>query len=424
MDFAMKPPEINTGRMYAGSGSGPMLVAAQAWDELAAQLYSTAAAAGSVIAGLTGEPWRGPASASMAAATTPYVSWLGTTAAHAEQVASQARAAAAAYEAAFATTVPPQMIAANRDLLLSLVEGNTLGQNAPAIAATQADYGEMWAQDTAAMYGYAAASAHAATLTSLTPPPTTANPAGLAGPTAVVAQAESASSAANTQAVLSQLTSAVPTVLQGLASPSQATSAATSVLTGILRGLGFNTPLDFLSLVSIADAGLGSTGLATASGAWGSASQASAAILTNQDQMTGTQGLLHSMQGQISRLEGQILHRLDQLGTAPGGPAAVSADVGRSASVGPLSVPHSWVTAAPAVRLAVASLPGASLSTAPAAEAGSLANLIGATALASMAGRALAGTRIAGHASGGAAPVQDNHSGPTVIVRQATPTAE
>jgi hypothetical protein len=40
------PPEINFGRMYAGPGSGPMRVAAAAWDVLAAELYSTASSYG------------------------------------------------------------------------------------------------------------------------------------------------------------------------------------------------------------------------------------------------------------------------------------------------------------------------------------------------------------------------------------------
>ena len=181
MDFGAFPPEINSARMYAGPGAGSMLAAAAAWDGLAADLHSTSAAAGSVVSGLTGESWQGVSSASMAAAVAPYLTWMSTTAGQIEQVANQARAAAAAYEAAFAMTVPPAVIAANRAQLMALIATNILGQNTPAILATEAHYTEMWAQDAAAMYGYAASSASAGTLTPMTPPAPTANPAGLAG---------------------------------------------------------------------------------------------------------------------------------------------------------------------------------------------------------------------------------------------------
>ncbi|HVQ98519.1 MAG TPA: PPE family protein, partial [Mycobacterium sp.] len=150
MDFGMLPPEINSVRMYAGPGSGPMIAAATAWDELAAELQAGAASYSSVISGLTAG-WQGPSSAAMAAAAAPYVTWMRTTAAQSEQTANQARAAAAAYETAFAATVPPPVIAANRSLLMSLIATNLLGQNTPAIAATEANYAEMWAQDAAAM---------------------------------------------------------------------------------------------------------------------------------------------------------------------------------------------------------------------------------------------------------------------------------
>src|SRR5258705_11756885 len=107
MDFAMLPPEVNSGRMYAGPGSGPMLAAATAWDGLAAELQSAAASYASVISGLTAGPWLGPASASMAAAAPPQFAWLGTTAAQAEQTATHAKAAVAPHEGAFAATGPP-----------------------------------------------------------------------------------------------------------------------------------------------------------------------------------------------------------------------------------------------------------------------------------------------------------------------------
>jgi PPE-repeat protein len=151
IDFGALPPDVNSGRMYAGPGSAPMLTAAAGWDGLAEDLYSAAGSYGAVISGLTSEAWWGPSSASMAAAAATYVAWLTGTAGQAEQAANQARAAAAAYETAFAMTVPPPVIAANRSLLAALVATNFLGQNTPAIAATEAHYAEMWAQDAAAM---------------------------------------------------------------------------------------------------------------------------------------------------------------------------------------------------------------------------------------------------------------------------------
>ncbi|ETW24839.1 hypothetical protein MGAST_06030, partial [Mycobacterium gastri 'Wayne'] len=153
LDFGALPPEINSGRMYAGPGSGPMMVAAAGWDGLAAELSTAAAGYGSVITELTSSPWVGPASASMLAAAAPYVAWLNATAEQAEQAGMQARVAATAYETAFAMTVPPAVVAANRALLLALIATNFFGQNTPAIAATEAQYAEMWAQDAAAMYG-------------------------------------------------------------------------------------------------------------------------------------------------------------------------------------------------------------------------------------------------------------------------------
>ncbi|EUA50623.1 PPE family protein [Mycobacterium xenopi 3993] len=143
---------------------GPLVAAAEAWDGLAAELHSAANAYQSVISGLTAGLWLGPSSASMATAAASYVAWLSVTAGQAEEAASQAKAGAAAYEEALASTVPPPLIAANRAQLTALVATNLLGQNTPAIAAIEAQYAEMWAQDAAAMYGYASSSASATAL--------------------------------------------------------------------------------------------------------------------------------------------------------------------------------------------------------------------------------------------------------------------
>jgi hypothetical protein len=237
-DLGALPPEINSALMYAGPGSDSMVGAASAWNALAAELNSAAMAYDAQITALTGEAWLGPASASMAAAVTPYVAWMSTAAAQAEQAATQAMAAVAAFESAFAATVPPAVIAANRALLAQLVATNVLGQNNAAIAATEAQYGEMWAQDAAAMYGYAANSATAAKVTPFSTPAQTTNPAGQAMQSAAVTQAVGAS-AGTAQSTLSQWMSQVSGLLGQLASPTTLSAdlgltPTSSSLTGIV----------------------------------------------------------------------------------------------------------------------------------------------------------------------------------------------
>jgi PPE-repeat protein len=76
VDFGMLPPKVNSARMYAGAGPGPMLAAAAAWDGLASDLGSAASSYQSVVEGLTRGAWQGPSSMSMAAAAAPYVTWM------------------------------------------------------------------------------------------------------------------------------------------------------------------------------------------------------------------------------------------------------------------------------------------------------------------------------------------------------------
>jgi len=341
MDYAALPPEINSGRMYAGPGSGPLMAAAIAWDGLAAELYSAAISYHSAVAGLTSGAWLGPASASMAAAASTNVAWMTTTAAQAEQAAAQAKAAAAAFEAAFAMTVPPPVIAANRSLLAFLVATNILGQNTPAITATEAHYMEMWAQDVAAMYGYASAAATATTMTPFTPPASTTNSAGMASQAAAVTEA-AGTSAGSAQTTLSQLTSAVPAALQGLASPAASTSGISDGLS-LLQTL--EGPLNILALGGsdvlippAASLGFTSGILLLASAAPGLAHAAT----------TVTSATAPTAAGLVSAAT--------PLGSAGIGMSsgAATAGWGNAASIGALSVPQAWT---PAFHPAAAALP-------------------------------------------------------------------
>jgi PPE-repeat protein len=152
-------------RMFSGAGPGPMLEAAAAWDGLAAELGSAADSFSSVTLALAGRAWQGPASAAMAATAAPYAGWLSAAAARAAGAAAQAKAVAAAFEAARAATVDRLLVAANRTALVRLVMSNLFGRNAPAIAAAEGHYEQMWAADVAAMAGYhSGASAVAAQL--------------------------------------------------------------------------------------------------------------------------------------------------------------------------------------------------------------------------------------------------------------------
>jgi PPE-repeat protein len=154
MNFSVLPPEVNSARMFSGAGSAPMLNAAAAWDGLASELGSAASSFSSVTSGLTDQAWKGPASAAMTAAAAPYARWLSAAATQATGAAGQARTVAGAFEAAQAATVHPLQVVANRNGFVQLVMSNLFGQNAPAIAAAEAEYEQMWAQDVAAMVGY------------------------------------------------------------------------------------------------------------------------------------------------------------------------------------------------------------------------------------------------------------------------------
>ena len=258
MDFGALPPEVNSARMYSGPGSAPMLAAASAWDTLASELQSGASSYGSVVSALTDE-WQGPSSGMMEDAAAPYVEWLTAAAGQAEQTAGQARAAASAYQVALTAMVPLPEIAANRTQLAALTATNILGQNTPAIATTEAQYGEMWAQDAATMYSYAGSSAAASRVTPFTAPPSTTNPAGAASQAAAVTQASGTATGNGVQSALSQLSSTIPSTLQSLASPAASSTSSTSLttfLTGLLNDLG-------LTSTSTTSTGTGSLGLGT-----------------------------------------------------------------------------------------------------------------------------------------------------------------
>ncbi len=347
-DFGAFPPEVNSAKMYTGPGSAPMLAAATAWSDLASELRVQAANYSSTISDLIGEGWQGRASTAMASAAAPYTAWMNATAAQAEQTAGQATAAAAAYEAAYGMTVPPPVIAANRAQLASLVATNVLGQNAPAIAATEVHYGQMWAQDAAAMYGYAAQSSAATKMPSFTTAPQTTAPGALGGQAAATSQATSTS----TQATLAQLTSAIPNTLQGMASPATSTSSSTSVLSeleGLLSGgSSGNSQLDSFWSTWGPNANIWNT--LTSTGAINplqAAQIVTSAGFLSPGAMAGGEGANGlSPLGMAAGLGSGTSGMSGVTGLGPAG-SSMSAAAGQAGSIGSLSVPPNWAAAAP-----------------------------------------------------------------------------
>src|ERR1700722_1666533 len=400
MDFGFLPPEINSGRMYTGPGAGPMLAAAAAWDDLADELSSTAASYASTVSSLTGGTWQGPSSESMATAAATYVEWMNTTAAQAEETSSQAKAAVAAYEACFAATVPAQVIETNRALLMMLTATNILGQNTPAIAATETHYMEMWAQDAAAMYSYAGSAGSASVLIPFTEPPQTTNPAGTAQQSAAAAQAGT-SGASSIGTEITQFINSLPTALQNLANGllESPTTASGNLLSGLsLPQLfsatlppGLSTDLTNWNTIfsTIASGPYSLQGLTSIPGgpflsfgqayAWGQNGQGAASFLAGAKPITGALAPLASELG--------TPHLSAAFGAAP-----VSGSMGRAALVSGMSVPQGWTQAAPEIRTLAAALPLNMAAAAPEASLAGRGGIFSQMAASSLAGRAVAAT--------------------------------
>jgi PPE-repeat protein len=333
LDFAARPPEINSGLMYAGAGAGPMMAAASTFSNLGSELATNATAYESVISQL-GSEWQGPSSSAMAAAAQPYIEWLNTTSAQLQQAAIQATSSAAAYEAAFAATIPPPVIAANRATLAALVATNILGQNTPAIAANEAMYGEFWAQDATAMSGYAGASAAAAQLSPLTPPAENTNPGGSGAQSAAVGNAVGSN---GTQSGLNGLLGNLQNSLNSVANPAASTAQATSPLTDL-----YNAVQGFFGVGAVQD----TINTVNVTGSWCMFMGLASAPLLSHFMAAAPFGFTV---GDATPLGAGLGFGTTLAGaTGPAGGAAMMAGMGEASAVGGLSVPAGWSAATPA----------------------------------------------------------------------------
>jgi PPE-repeat protein len=180
------PPEITSGLIHSGPGPGSLLTAANAWRQLAIELGQTAAGYSSTVAGI---PWQGPSATAMTLSTLPYIAWLHTTAVQVMQMSMAATTMASSFVATQTAVVDPSVVTANRTMLAHLIATNVFGINFPAIAATEAQYMQMWADNTTAMLGYHATSLQTMAMPTFTPPSPMTTPTARAAQTAAVATA-------------------------------------------------------------------------------------------------------------------------------------------------------------------------------------------------------------------------------------------
>jgi PPE-repeat protein len=302
-----------------------------------------------------------------------------TTAAQAAEAATSATAAAAAYEAAFAAHVPPVEIAANRSLLAQLVATNIFGQNTAAIAAAEVQYAEMWAQDALAMDTYSSSSLAASKVTPFSQPPQITNAGGLVGQSAAVTTAAS-TSAGTAQSAVSSLASVANPGSDLLQIGANLATEYTATMRGLINTVfgpngsawyealynAIKTPLSFTT-------GYNDIGLLInfpASQFLKFAPKASGLGELPKDALAG--GLTpHWGRGWLT-----------------GATNPVQADWGRGVMVGKLTVPPSWATATPEVRMVAAALSAAGPDAVPAAALGE-ASLFSSMSAAGMLGSAL-----------------------------------
>jgi PPE-repeat protein len=179
MEFTTLPPEVISALLHSGPGSESLVNAATAWRQLGADLEDAADNYAAAVSSMA-DSWHGPSAAAMSSSVAPFLTWLRTTSQQAQQVAASAQAAAGAFNSASAAVVPTAQVLANRTRLAQLLATNGFGRNLPAIAATEADYQTMWANNAAAMTRYQAAATQATNLPQFTSPASTTNPSAQA----------------------------------------------------------------------------------------------------------------------------------------------------------------------------------------------------------------------------------------------------
>jgi PPE-repeat protein len=293
------------------------------------------------------------------------VDWLAGTAGQAAQTSAQARFAAAAYESAFASTIPPGVIAANRSLLAALVATNFLGQNTPAIAATEAQYMEMWFQDGLTMDTYATVSQQAVVLPQQTPAPT-ASDGGTSANAAAAAQSTANSASSTGTNLATALQNLFPSLSSNSTSSNGLSSAASTALSDV--GVPAATTNALSSAAStVADSATGSIlPVQAAYYLTMFASMPAKMLISMSNSMGASQAMQAGQQAMLADVTKVLDAKMKTMlagisGQMRGFGSAISAQLASAGKLGGLSVPNGWAQAAPEMVRAAPILPANSI---------------------------------------------------------------
>ncbi len=347
----MLPPEVTSALIHSGPGAESLIAASAAWQQLGTNLEDSAENYVATLSSLA-ETWQGPSSLAMFQAVQPYVTWMQTTAQQAQQTASSAMAAAAAFNSVRAAVVPTAEVAANRVRLAQLLATNGFGRNLPAIAETESEYQSMWANNSAAMTRYQAASTQASTLPQLTSPASVTNPSGLATQASAAAAADptaatTGATSGATSAQLGPIASILAAIEQyfSFSNNSNAAVGPNANLWNTIFSSGF--PVNLLSYLAQNQSAQALSGVNNAIG---------------QGVSEGESALGGGLGGGAGGALGGLGHvGPGALGAAGLGQTSTSAAIGTGVSIGKLTAPPSIVNLVPTsqapVQLASAAAP-------------------------------------------------------------------
>jgi PPE-repeat protein len=252
------------------------------------------------------------------------------------------------------------VIAANRALLAALVATNFLGQNTPAIAATEAQYMEMWFQDGLTMDTYATVAQQAVVLPQQTPAPTPSD-----GGTSADAAAAAQSTAQSTSSAGTNLATALQNLFPSLSTNSTGSNGLSSAAS--------------TALPAATTTALSSDASTVATTATGSilpvqaayyltmfASMPAKMLISMSNSMSASQAMQAGQQAMLADVTSILDSKMKAMmasisGQMRGFGSAISAQLASAGKLGGLSVPNGWAQAAPEMVRAAPILPANSI---------------------------------------------------------------